>query len=1608
MNLDEIRSGLAETNAKRSRLLQKIESVHLDLAQQPGGEEAQALQKKIAELRAESVRLRERASNRFAQLIDPRELVAQLDGAIPILLVPLRIQTRFRNTPNGRVLLIRVYPDDISVERHEPRLSTTERGAGESFWAAPVISEDPEIPDRKALWRGIVARFNLHRAAWIIKATNPEAPQDGEVLDVPLRVPAVWTLPERLAFRLYGESDRFLTEEFLGTPIPDGLEMGLDPTEAGLGFNRENGNLDYPEKLRWQVDFGEAIKVGLGVEIPLSQIGNPLRIERIMVVGVRLATDEKKSAALLERMIEGHSYTEGFSFVPQGTPTNVTNDSDAPAPADVDETLARLTGPGAYEDDGAKTLYEDECDGLRLAHALGLSAEAMRYIEHAGQEDGREAIAMKRALWAGTLGYYAQQMLAPMLEDHGGDNANLTEQLILAGRFFFTHFVFGRGPLPAFRIGAQPYGVLPVSADTLRSTQNVFEPWSDGFIDFFLFQLHQKMATLARTWIDLSQQIPRAGAGADANARLLDVLASQASSVEWHSERLVGPEYLKNYTDFKNQGLGMNTPYNQYLSQLTQRSNAADAAFPGLFPFIPRIFELSFLGGYWRNIVDELDQQVKGLDRGLTTPLTGDVIDHQPYSEVRGLDPSYPNYIAWLAKASFDEVRRGLSRTNTEGKSEPVTALLYMALRHSLLYEQAFLAMRLFRRFQPRAGGGRPYAWSDFAEKEIYNVQYLFDGTYWDYLTQNPPNQWPLGGPGAISGSVLDLIQSRDKLRRELPDWKTYLGDMDEVSRALKLFAQPDFPTARLERLFAEHMDLSSYRLDAWAIGYVYQRLLSQRVWREETREGRINPLRQHRDDNPPLRYDLNLHPLGPYSQGIYLGAYGWVEGIVADPKPSEVEDLPPELAPQNGGSVTRDADNYGFIHAPSLNHAVTSAVLRSASVTQPDTFAFNVDLSSARTRDALWIVDGVRQGQSPAALLGYRFERGMRDRNPALQQWLPQLRATFPMPRQSDTDPGPAEAIPAHDVVNGLLIIQARRDGTLAGKLSFAGVDAAVITGIADTILDTFDACGDLMLAESVHQAAQGNYDRAGGVVTAAGEFTHVPAEFEVTRTPRSGTALSHRVLLAMDAPPPADADLRSPRARLEPGLNEWIGSLIGPLNSISSKLTYTFQEDDESEVITVTYDQLGLEPIDLLFVADNRVASDLNGRLDRVARAQFEAAHPDTPIQIVIDTTGAAESVVMLDAIRKLLLAARPGTLRDFVAPSTLHRLDRAAIDGIDEEELIQRVLGVSRLDPEARNAQSLWASFEALLARVDDAGADPDAVLVEAAAFGIPEAVPTGEDAANQLKRVKPILVTRHNAALAKWTPFKPPAKNVLQICREITDILLGTSFPLMPRLTLPAALPAAVMPPDDPDAERIADWLFQTSVVREGVRNLQTARILGQELGTPLAAMQLIQWPESNRNWIALPLLAGASLTGDPVSIAIQPAGAFDPSVPVAALVIDEWSETIPPTDETTGLAFHYDAPNAEPPQAVLLAVSERLSANNRRWTWNEVVGCVEQALLLAKIRCVGPDEIRRTRLDPVLPATLAAETTFPATISTSWFANVVKEVATLQQDFLKRT
>ena len=230
-----------------------------------------------------------------------------------------------------------------------------------------------------------------------------------------------------------------------------------------------------------------------------------------------------------------------------------------------------------------------------------------------------------------------------------------------------------------------------------------------------------------------------------------------------------------------------------------------------------------------------------------------------------------------------------------------------------------------------------------------------------------------------------------------------------------------------------------------------------------------------------------------------------------------------------------RDSANRGHIHAPSLDHAVTAAILRNghiANVTpeMPDLLA--VDLSSERVRLAQQVIQGIRNGQSLGALLGYRLERLLHDEDSLfLDRLIYALRQHFPLAgnrNQLTKDPNLTsitEVEARRNVMDGLALAEHMETGqediyppyglTNLPQLSeFTGPDlpnADQIGRIIDRhvrlMRSVSDAVGDLAVAEGVFQVVRGNHERAGGALDAFSKGTH-PPELEVTQTPRGENA--------------------------------------------------------------------------------------------------------------------------------------------------------------------------------------------------------------------------------------------------------------------------------------------------------------------------------------------------------------------------------------------------------------------------------------------------------------------------------------------------------------------
>jgi len=117
----------------------------------------------------------------FTQFGNPIRNVSLLSDRSPFLLFPVRIETRFRtvNTSPGAIavvtrheLLVRIYPDDCSIDTFEPMLSQSEltniKAYWMNFWRAGAVEND-----QRGAWGALVAKHGSGRAGWLVDTFQP-------------------------------------------------------------------------------------------------------------------------------------------------------------------------------------------------------------------------------------------------------------------------------------------------------------------------------------------------------------------------------------------------------------------------------------------------------------------------------------------------------------------------------------------------------------------------------------------------------------------------------------------------------------------------------------------------------------------------------------------------------------------------------------------------------------------------------------------------------------------------------------------------------------------------------------------------------------------------------------------------------------------------------------------------------------------------------------------------------------------------------------------------------------------------------------------------------------------------------------------------------------------------------------------------------------------------------------------------------------------------------------------------------------------------------------------------------------------------------------------
>jgi hypothetical protein len=277
---------------------------------------------------------------------------------------------------------------------------------------------------------------------------------------------------------------------------------------------------------------------------------------------------------------------------------------------------------------------------------------------------------------------------------------------------------------------------------------------------------------------------------------------------------------------------------------------------------------------------------------------------------------------------------------------------------------------------------------------------------------------------------------------------------------------------------------------------------------------------------------------------------------------------------------------------------------------------------------------------------------------------------------------------------------------------------------------------------------------------------------------------------------------------------------------------------------------------------------------------------------------------------------------------------------------------------------------------------------AILSTVALFGLPEAIPVpavdgGDATEDLLARASAVhsqvvrRLARAQSDEAQFVRAGATAEALRDHELARMDTLFGPTFRALPRLQpanaaeLDEAFGASVaLQGGDPFAA--AGWLARMARVRRPIDRLNTVLTYAEAFAGTAPALSVAQLPvHDGARWCALPPPAGSALPDGALSVIAYMPQPFAPADPVAGFWIDEWVEVIPETQMTTGIAFNFDEPASQAPQAILLAVPPDDSPN---WDISDLEAITREALDLAHLRAVDPETLAaHTELDQLLPA-----------------------------------
>ena len=764
----------------------------------------------------------------------------------------------------------------------------------------------------------------------------------------------------------------------------------------------------------------------------------------------------------------------------------------------------------------------------------------------------------------------------------------------------------------------------------------------------------------------------------------------------------------------------------------------------------------------------------------------------------------------------------------------------------------------------------------------------------------------------------------------------------------------------------AQVLDLFLYRLDAWFVG-----ILNRHIQR-----------------------------LGDKYK-VKVGAYGWVfDAIFKDEE--------------------QEQSNNEYVLAPSVNHAITAAVLRSSFNRNNQTdgykdYNLNVNLSSVRVRKALHIIKGIRNGLSLGAILGSHLEQLIHEdykNGFEMDEFIYELRERYPLSADQLNDKPDILNLPKITVLNGLALIEKLRSlvtpdhrkrqlmelykmerYTNSFRQALCLYPQNHTLGKFNRLMelivemeDAYDALADVIMSESVYKLTEGNRTAVDALMKCMEKERNIPLP-DVVEIPLNSAHIEERVMLPLDYDPRRRC--RSILSAAEPTLDHWLEDTLH-LN----QFRFSFAYGDKK--IHLSADDLKLSATELVHLSDQVETFGIFLSYQCWQRENFEGNCPEfLPDEEVENAVNFAESQIAIDALRQLLISAHPFQPSDF---NVREKNSTFAPEDIpyDLDELNVRYEDVKRN----------WRSR--LVKGIEDSlkDTDTDSAHLRETLEVAAEAFRVGQSdallAMHQLlkKQSKGIyadrfdqqeLSVKFNRILKdQWTYLQTrlsEAKKCLEVdeptCENYLRALgkLTAQIRIVPLITYTEKEENTVRLQkliatlkDQLEGESFTNlqntqiemdgWLTDLARVRKPVQALHELRMYNEWNLWPMKVTpaQLVSATgEAGTEWIGMPVNDEKQVNDTKSYVMLNGAALqYNRRHPLCGLVLDFWVERIPYKEQNAAVAFHYDQPDAEAPQSILVGLcTSKLKGN---WSENQLNRVIRSTMHMVKGRAVEPEHI----------------------------------------------